>query len=181
MDTRYKINHCQCVGYLTCDPKLTYTPNGKAVCNFKLRIEYPDRKGRKHLVFMPIEAWGDVAEVCSRMLGKDSYCAVKGELRKNFYKTKVGENHYIHDEIKVNLKEFEVLSEQLINHKNVVPFNNDNGSFSVNKDTLINLCPYAGGYSKCKKKKRLGCSYVLSGCYFDDVQVIFEDDDGYED
>lgn len=51
----------------------------------------------------------------------------------------------------------------------------------IDREKLIELCPYAGGYSKCKKKKRMGCSYLLSGCYFDDVQVIFDDDDGYQD
>ncbi len=56
-----------------------------------------------------------------------------------------------------------------------------NNLIVIDREKLIDLCPYAGGYSKCKKKKRLGCSYLLSGCYFDDIQVIFEDDDGYQD
>jgi len=36
-------------------------------------------------------------------------------------------------------------------------------------------------FQSARKKKGLDCSYVLSGCYFDDIQVIFDDDDGNQD
>ena len=65
-----------------------------------------------------------------------------------------------------------------------------NNLVCIDQEKLINLCPYVGAeknigcnciFSECKKKKGLDCSYVLSGCHFDDIQVIFDDDDGHQD
>jgi len=80
------------VGNLGQEPEMRYTPNGKAVTNFSIAINF-----REETEWVNIEAWGKTAELCNQYLHKGSQVAVQGRLKtdkwesdgQTKYKTKV--------------------------------------------------------------------------------------------
>ncbi|MCC0654713.1 single-stranded DNA-binding protein [Clostridioides sp. ES-S-0001-03] len=78
------MNNACLVGRLTKDPELKYIPvTGTAVATFTLAIDrdYKNKDGEKETDFIPVEAFGKLAEVCSNNLEKGRLIAVQGSIR----------------------------------------------------------------------------------------------------
>ncbi len=79
------LNKVQLIGNLTRDPELRYTPQGAAVCSFGLatnrRWKTDSGDLRDEAEFHRIVVWNQLAEICSRMLGKGKRVYVEGRLQ----------------------------------------------------------------------------------------------------
>jgi single-strand DNA-binding protein len=73
------MNQVSLVGRLVYDPELRQTPEGRSVCNFKIAVE----RGRRDAGadFVPIQAWGALAESVAEHLKKGRLVGVSGSLR----------------------------------------------------------------------------------------------------
>lgn len=64
------------VGYLGTDPEMRYTPQGKAVTDFRMAISgYDDTT-----MWVKVTSWGDQAENCKEYLSKGSLVLVEGRM-----------------------------------------------------------------------------------------------------
>lgn len=88
------LNVCMCIGRLTRDPELRYTPNGKAVTKFGLAVNKSYRKADGEEVqtplFINVTTWGKVAENVANFIHKGSKVAINGSLQSNNWEDKEG-------------------------------------------------------------------------------------------
>ena len=88
------LNMCMCIGRLTRDPELRYTPNGKAVTKFGLAVNKSYRKADGEEVqtplFINVTTWGKVAENVANFIHKGSKVAINGSLQSNNWEDKEG-------------------------------------------------------------------------------------------
>lgn len=87
------------IGNLTRDPELRYTPNGAAVCSFRVatnRSWTPSDGGerKEETEFHRIVTWNKLAELCSQLLGKGRKVYVEGRLQTRSWETPEGEKRY---------------------------------------------------------------------------------------
>jgi single-stranded DNA-binding protein len=86
--------HVTIVGNLTDDPEVTFTPNGAAVCNFRLavtaRIKDGDTWKDGDTSFYRITAWRQLAEHVGDSLSKGNRVIVLGQLRARSWETPEG-------------------------------------------------------------------------------------------
>lgn len=101
------MNHVSMIGRLAKTPDIRQTTNGKIVCTFTLAVDrrYKDADGKTTADFFPIQAWGQLAELCARYLDKGKKAYVGGELRTRSYDAKDGTKRYV-TEIVANEVEF---------------------------------------------------------------------------
>lgn len=85
------------IGRLTDEPNQTETPNGIAVCSFKLAVNrrYKDSEGNNQADFLPVVAWRKTAELCGQYLHKGSQCAISGSIQTRSYDAIDGTKRYI--------------------------------------------------------------------------------------
>lgn len=90
------LNLVQLIGNLTRVPVVKYTPNGSMVCTFSIATNrsYKKADGTMEEIteYHDIEAWGKLAEICSKQLGTGSNVYVKGELRTKKWTDQSGQN-----------------------------------------------------------------------------------------
>jgi len=87
-------------GYMADDPDMRYTPDGKAVVNFRMgsnrKYKKADGKEVKETIWLKISAWGKLAEIVNLYTAKGSHVVVTGILRAgengspNVYELKSG-------------------------------------------------------------------------------------------
>ena len=86
--------HVTIVGNLTEDPEVSFTPNGAAVCNFRLavtaRIKDGDSWRDGDTSFYRITAWRQLAEHIGDSLAKGHRVIVLGQLRARSWETPEG-------------------------------------------------------------------------------------------
>ncbi|GIV64058.1 MAG: single-stranded DNA-binding protein [Chloroflexota bacterium] len=92
-------------GILGKDPDARYTPNGKMVTNMSVVVK---RRNGKDM-WVQVEAWERLAEVCNQYLQKGSRVLVNGEPRSDAYQSKDGE---IRSSLRVVAHSVEFLSPQ---------------------------------------------------------------------
>lgn len=73
-------NIAEILGHLGQDPKLNYTGDGTAVCNFSVAT---NQQGRDEPEWHNCTAWGQLAEICAQHLAKGERVFVEGSLRTN--------------------------------------------------------------------------------------------------
>jgi len=67
------------LGRVVADPELRYTPNGKAVCNFRIAVDHDNGRDTE---FRRLQAWGPLAEkVIALYAKKGRMVTVKGRSR----------------------------------------------------------------------------------------------------
>ena len=80
-------NKVTIAGNLTRDPELTYTPSGVAKVRFSVAINrtYNTKEGEKkeEVLFLEVNAWRKLAEICNQYVKKGSPILVDGRLREN--------------------------------------------------------------------------------------------------
>jgi single-strand DNA-binding protein len=91
--------HVAITGNLTDDPEVTFTPNGAAVCNFRLAVtpRVKDGEGWKdgETSFFRITAWRQLAEHVGDSLSKGDRVIVLGQLKSRSWETPEGERRSV--------------------------------------------------------------------------------------
>jgi single-strand DNA-binding protein len=91
--------HVAITGNLTDNPEVTFTPNGAAVCNFRLAVtpRVKDGEGWKdgETSFFRITAWRQLAEHVGDSLSKGDRVIVLGQLRARSWETPEGERRTV--------------------------------------------------------------------------------------
>lgn len=79
------LNRAQLIGNLTRDPETRTTPNGQTVSSFGVATSstWKDAAGQKQerVEFHNIVAWGKLADICQKFLGKGRKVYVEGRLQ----------------------------------------------------------------------------------------------------
>ena len=83
------------LGNLTRDPELRYTPQGSAVCEFALALNYSytnKQTGQKveEVSFIDIVAWGKTGEICAEYLKKGRQVMIEGRLKQDRWEAQDG-------------------------------------------------------------------------------------------
>jgi single-strand DNA-binding protein len=91
--------HVTITGNLTDDPEVTFTPNGQAVCNFRLAVTPRVRDGDTwrdgDTSFFRITAWRQLAEHIGDSLSKGDRVIVQGQLRSRAWETPEGDKRSV--------------------------------------------------------------------------------------
>jgi single-strand DNA-binding protein len=91
--------HVTITGNLTDDPEVTFTPNGAAVCNFRVAVtpRVRDGEGWKDgdTSFFRVTAWRQLAEHVGDSLSKGDRVIVQGQLRARSWETPEGERRSV--------------------------------------------------------------------------------------
>lgn len=91
------MNKAILMGRLTRDPELRYTTtNNTAVCNFTLAVDRRfQRQGEeKQTDFIPIVAWGKLAQFCEKYFKKGRQVVVVGRIQLSYWDDNEGKRHY---------------------------------------------------------------------------------------
>ena len=91
------LNNFVCIGRLTRDPELKYTPSGKAYCRMGVAVNRSYKSGeevKEDTLFINIVSWGKQGENCAQYLTKGRRVAINGELRSNNWVDKEGVKKY---------------------------------------------------------------------------------------
>jgi single-strand DNA-binding protein len=93
------LNRVFLIGNLTADPELRYTPQGTAVCSFRLAVnrKYKDQQGqtKDETCFLNITVWGKQGENCASYLSKGRRAFVEGRLRSRSWQTEDGQKRTV--------------------------------------------------------------------------------------
>lgn len=90
-------------GNLVDDPALRYTPNGAAVCNFRIAStpRVMDRATNEwkdgDSLFLTVNVWRQQAENCAESLQRGMRAVVTGRLKQRSYETKEGEKRTVYE------------------------------------------------------------------------------------
>jgi len=89
------VNKVMLLGNLTRDPELRYTPQGSAVCEFALALNYSytnKQSGQKveEVSYVDIVAWGRTGEICAEYLKKGRQVFVEGRLKQDRWESPEG-------------------------------------------------------------------------------------------
>lgn len=86
------MNKITIIGNLTRDPESRTTQSGKQVCSFTVAVNRPRHaEGQPEVDFFRINAWGALADNCSRYLVKGKKVCVIGPVSVSTYTTQGGE------------------------------------------------------------------------------------------
>lgn len=98
-------NKVQLIGNLGHAPEVRSTENGKKLARFSVATneQYKNSKGEKVIEtqWHQLVAWGRVAEIVEKFLGKGSEVAIEGKLVNRSYTDKEGNKKYV-SEIQVS-------------------------------------------------------------------------------
>ncbi|WP_142784118.1 single-stranded DNA-binding protein [Changchengzhania lutea] len=92
-------NKVQLIGNVGNEPEITNLESGKKVAKFSIATNesYKDSKGEKvtNTQWHNIVAWGKIAEIVEKYVGKGKEVALEGKLTSRSYETKAGEKRYV--------------------------------------------------------------------------------------
>lgn len=93
------MNSVKLIGRLAQDPEVRYTKTGKAVTSFTLAVSRnfgaPGQEQRESTDFIPIVAWGNLAEMIGSALAKGYRVFVEGRLQVRSYETTDGQKRRV--------------------------------------------------------------------------------------
>ncbi|GAL65107.1 single-stranded DNA-binding protein [Algibacter lectus] len=92
-------NKVQLIGNVGNEPEITNLESGKKVAKFSMATNefYKDSEGEKQqdTQWHNIVAWGKIAEIVEKYVGKGKEVALEGKLTSRSYETKEGEKRYV--------------------------------------------------------------------------------------
>ena len=92
-------NKVQLIGNVGNEPEITNLDSGKKVAKFSIATNesYKDSKGEKvtNTQWHNIVAWGKIAEIVEKYVGKGKEVALEGKLMARSYETQAGEKRYV--------------------------------------------------------------------------------------
>ncbi|HAL60985.1 MAG TPA: single-stranded DNA-binding protein [Chloroflexi bacterium] len=91
------LNKVMIIGNLGSDPEMRYTPTGRPVTSFSVATSRSwvtsEGERREATEWFRVVAWGNLAEICNRYLGKGSRVYVEGRLQTRSWENQ-GQRHY---------------------------------------------------------------------------------------
>lgn len=90
------MNSVKMIGRLAQEVEVRYTKTGKAVASFTVAVSrntqpaQPGQEQRDSADFIPVVAWGNLAETCGNTLAKGSRVFVEGRMQVRSYETADG-------------------------------------------------------------------------------------------
>lgn len=89
-------NQCDIVGNLTRDPEVKTTSSGRVYAKFTVAV---NRKadGKQYTDWVPVTAWGDMAEAAGSWLSKGMRVRISGRFTTSSYTDKNGQKRYVSD------------------------------------------------------------------------------------
>jgi single-strand DNA-binding protein len=92
-------NKVQLIGNVGNEPEITNLDSGKKVAKFSIATNefYKDSNGEKvqNTQWHNIVAWGKIADIVEKYVGKGKEVALEGKLMARSYETKEGEKRYV--------------------------------------------------------------------------------------
>ncbi|MFV9549952.1 single-stranded DNA-binding protein [Algibacter sp. PT7-4] len=92
-------NKVQLIGNVGNEPEITNLDNNKKVAKFSIATNesYKNAQGEKvtNTQWHNILAWGKIAEIVEKYVGKGKEVALEGKLTSRSYETKEGEKRYV--------------------------------------------------------------------------------------
>jgi single-strand DNA-binding protein len=92
-------NKVQLIGNVGNEPEITNLDSGKKVAKFSIATNefYKNSKGEKEqdTQWHNVVAWGKIAEIIEKYVGKGKEVALEGKLTSRSYETKEGEKRYV--------------------------------------------------------------------------------------
>lgn len=87
------LNQCNFIGRLGRDPEVRYMPSGDAIASFSIAVGWKsnDKEGAE---WVPITAFGKLAEICGEYLRKGSQVFISGRFKTDKYQDKDGNDRY---------------------------------------------------------------------------------------
>jgi len=94
------MNSVQLVGNLARDPEIRFTKTGRAVAMFTVAVSRSytpagSQEPRELTDFIPVVAWGNLAETCGNNLAKGTRVFVEGRMSVRSYETADGQKRYV--------------------------------------------------------------------------------------
>lgn len=91
------MNKAILIGNLANDPETRTTQSGVQQCSFRLAVQrrFANAQGVKEADFIPVVAWRQLAELCSRYLAKGRKVAVEGTIQTRSYDAQDGTKRYV--------------------------------------------------------------------------------------
>ncbi len=83
------LNNVILIGRVVNQPELRYTNSGTAFAKFTIAVDRAFSK-KDETDFIPLTAWGRLAEICNQYLEKGKLISVKGRLQFNKFEDKEG-------------------------------------------------------------------------------------------
>lgn len=100
------MNSVQVLGNLTKDPEVRYTKTGRAVASFTVAVNRtwtgPQGDQRETTDYIPVVAWGNLAEMAGQHLTKGARTFVEGRFQTRSYEAQDGTKRYV-TEVVANL------------------------------------------------------------------------------
>ncbi len=92
-------NKVQLIGNVGNEPEIKTLDSGKKVANFSIATNefYKNSDGEKvqNTQWHNIVAWGKIAEIVEKYVGKGKEVAIEGKLTSRSYETETGEKRYV--------------------------------------------------------------------------------------
>ena len=100
------MNKAILIGNLTRDPETRTTASGVTMCQFTIAVNrrYVNQQGVREADFIPIVAWRQTAELCSRYLSKGRKVAVEGVIQVRSYDAQDGSKRYVTEVVADNVE-----------------------------------------------------------------------------
>jgi len=95
---RFNVNKAIIIGNLGGDPELRYTSNNVAVVNFTVATNerwQKDGVWDERTEWHRVVAWGNLAEICNKMLRKGSQVYIEGRIQTRSWEDQTGQKRYI--------------------------------------------------------------------------------------
>ena len=92
------MNNITLIGNLGRSPRLSYTPDGRAMAHFSVAENHrwtdSDGERQERVQWFSCSTWGRTAEVCAQYLEKGSFVYVTGRLEARPYTTRDGRDSF---------------------------------------------------------------------------------------
>lgn len=96
-------NQIQLIGNLGTDPVMRYTPEGIAVTDFRLAVNYKSSR-EESVEWFTVTCWNNLAESVNQYLEKGRQIFVQGRLRTNTYEANDGSTRFTVEVIANNVQ-----------------------------------------------------------------------------
>lgn len=88
------VNQCNFIGRLGKDPETRYAANGDAICNFSIACGWKSKE-KEGTEWVPVTAFGKLAEICGQYLKKGSQVFISGRFTTRSWDDKDGNKRYM--------------------------------------------------------------------------------------
>lgn len=128
------MNNVNLIGRIASDLKLKYIPSGKAVMQFNLAVDRGYSKEKKlendiakkpNADFIPIVAWGVLADLLNTYCQKGSQLGVSGKIQTRHFTNKEGQSVYTTEVLAINVNFLGDKPKDDIDNTLIVPDTND--------------------------------------------------------